>query len=170
MVQSSYSRAVVLSIFNTSMRPYWYCNRLPRLALPYDSPPVSWHRMSHYLCLTTYFHYLLPTVSAVYLGNCTSSSSSFCYPLRVYIDALELHLQSSRSFNSSHCKAYSYEPGSHHLLTNQSTTLFKKSLLLPLQCLELLHLLNERTIDPSWRTYPTNERTDESNQKFETSK
>src|ERR1700722_10175847 len=41
--------------------------------------------MSHYLCLTTYFHYLLPTVSAIYRGNCTSSSSSSCPSPRVYI-------------------------------------------------------------------------------------
>ena len=32
--------------------------------------------------------------------------SYFLYLLRVYIEALELHSQSSRSFNSSHCKAY----------------------------------------------------------------
>jgi len=76
---------------------YTSCNRLPRLALPCGSPP----RMSYIVCLTTYFHYLLPTVSAVCLGNCASSSSSSCHPLRVYIDALELHLQLSRSFSSS---------------------------------------------------------------------
>src|ERR1700719_120713 len=45
--------------------------------------------------------------------------SYYLHLLRVYIEALELHSQSSRSFNSSHCKAYSYGPGSHHLLTNQ---------------------------------------------------
>jgi hypothetical protein len=94
--------------------------------------------------------------------------------LRVYIEALELHSQSSRSFNSSHCKAYSYEPGSHYLLTNQSdrTTCCTINLLPHsrshyfyhlCKCLELLHLSNERTIDPSRRTYPTDERTDESN-------
>ena len=44
--------------------------------------------------------------------------------------------------------------GSHYLLSHQSTTSFKKSLLLPpLQCLELLHLPNGRTIEHwSYRT------------------
>src|ERR1700723_2954681 len=32
--------------------------------------------------------------------------SYYLHLLRVYIEALELHSQSSRSFNSSHCKAY----------------------------------------------------------------
>jgi hypothetical protein len=42
----------------------------------------------------------------------------------IYIDPLELHLQSSRLFNSLHCKAYSYEPGLptvlHLIFTKQS--------------------------------------------------
>ncbi|OCK98257.1 uncharacterized protein K441DRAFT_316964 [Cenococcum geophilum 1.58] len=33
--------------------------------------------------------------------------SYYLHLLRVYIETLELHSQSSRSFNSSHCKAYS---------------------------------------------------------------
>ena len=45
--------------------------------------------------------------------------SYYLHLLCVYIEALELHLQSSCSFNSLHCKAYSYGPGLHHLLTNQ---------------------------------------------------
>ena len=60
--------------------------------------------MSHYLCLTTYFHYLLPTIGAVCLGNCDSLSSSSCYLPRVYIEPLDLHSQSSRSFNSHTAK------------------------------------------------------------------
>jgi len=75
---------------------------------------------------------------------------------------ISIDLQLSCSVNSLHCKAYSYEPGSHsrialpadqsigshyllhHLLSNQSTTSFKKSLLLPpLQCLELLQIPND---------------------------
>ena len=60
--------------------------------------------MSHYLCLTTYFHYLLPTIGAVCLGNCDSLSSSSCYLSRVYIEPLDLHPQSSRSFNSHTAK------------------------------------------------------------------
>ena len=32
--------------------------------------------------------------------------SYYLHLLRVYIEALELHLQLSRLFNSSHCKAY----------------------------------------------------------------
>src|SRR6267154_4092996 len=32
--------------------------------------------------------------------------SYYLHLLRVYIEALELHSQSSRPFNSSHCKAY----------------------------------------------------------------
>jgi hypothetical protein len=58
------------------------------------------------VCLTTYFHYLLPTVSAVYRGNCTSSSSFSCPLPRVYIETLKLHSQSSRLCNSSYYKAY----------------------------------------------------------------
>src|SRR6267154_696609 len=34
--------------------------------------------------------------------------SYYLHLLRVYIEALELHSQSSRSFNSSHCKAYTW--------------------------------------------------------------
>jgi hypothetical protein len=102
----------------------------------------------------------------------------FPYLPRVYRDALELHLQSSRLFNSSPLQSLQLwarialpAEQSIYLLHHQSTTLFKKSLLLlPLQCLELLHLSNERTIDLGRRTYPTDERTDESNQKFGTSK
>jgi len=33
--------------------------------------------------------------------------SYYLHLLRVYIETLELYLQSSRSFNPSHCKAYS---------------------------------------------------------------
>jgi len=42
------------------------------------------------------------------------------YPhlLRVYIEPLELYLQSSCLCISTLCKAYSYKPGSHCLLTN----------------------------------------------------
>ena len=85
------------------------------------------------------------------------------------VHLISIDLQLSRSCNSPTLHCYSYEPGSHYLLTNQldrttcCTTSFKKSLLLsPLQCLELLHLSNERTIDLSRRTYPTdNERTNQ---------
>jgi len=72
------------------------------------------------------------------LGNSYKSSSVSPTTLATYFVyiafLISIDLESSRSFNPSHCKAYSYEPGSHHLLTNQSTTSFKKSLLLlPLQ-------------------------------------
>jgi hypothetical protein len=39
---------------------------------------------------------------------------------------ISIDLESSRSCNSTHCKAYSYEPGSHYLLSHQFTTSFKK--------------------------------------------
>ena len=70
-----------------------------------------------------------------------SSGSTFMYLYHL----ISIDLQSSCSFIPPHCKAYSYEPGSHHLLhqllSNQSTTSFKKSLLLPyLQYLELLQI------------------------------
>src|SRR6266446_1239910 len=82
---------------------------------------------------------------------------------------ISIDLQLSRSFNSPTLYYYSYKPGSHYLLTNQldrttcCTTSFKKSLLLsPLQCLELLHLSNERTIDPGRRrTLTDDERTNQ---------
>src|ERR1700722_3680953 len=54
--------------------------------------------------------------------------SYYLHLLRVYIETLELHSQLSCLFNSLHYKAYSYKPRSHHLLTNQATTLFKKLL------------------------------------------
>jgi hypothetical protein len=116
------------------------CNRLPvhrqkttltRLYITLFSiqSPTPWlsHRLSHWL------------------GHWLGQLSPYCLHLSyVYIEALELHLQSSRLCNSSHCKAYSYEPGSHYLLTNhldrttcctiyqsnQAPTSFKKSLLL----------------------------------------
>ncbi len=86
------------------------------------------------------------------------------------VHLISIDLELSRSFNSPTLHCYSYEPGSHYLLTNQldrttcCTTSFKKSLLLsPLQCLELLHLSNERTIDLSRRPYdrPTDELTNQ---------
>jgi len=79
------------------------CNRLPRLLPPYTEASATLWLTTLFLnivCLTTYFHYLLPTVSAVYRGNrILSSLSSYLLP-RVYIETLELYLQSSRLFNS----------------------------------------------------------------------
>ena len=104
-------------------------------------------------------------------------SLPFCfitYTFFMYIYYLiSIDLQLSRSFNSSHCKAYSYKPGSHCLLSNylNRTTCCTINLLPHLRshyfyylckCLELLHLLNERTIDLERRPYPIDERTDES--------
>src|SRR5712675_24652 len=88
-----------------------------------------------------------------------SSGSTFMYLYHL----ISIDLQLSHSFNSPTLHCYSYEPGSHYLLSNQSTyctiksiTSFKKSLLLsPLQYLKLLHLSNERTIDLSQQTYLT---------------
>ena len=85
----------------------------------------------------------------------------------VYIQSLQSYtLQSSRSCNSSHCRAYSYEPGlptvlhlifTQPLLSNLSAILFQKPSKLPLpplQYLKLLYLLlNERTIDLRRRPY-----------------
>jgi len=51
----------------------------------------------------SHFSYLLP---------------HYFYLLRVYIEPLELHSQLSRLCISTLCKAYSYKPGSHCLLTN----------------------------------------------------
>ena len=84
------------------------------------------HRMSHYSFLLP-IHYLLPTEwqcrPGGQLGNSYKSSSaspSTFATYFVYIAYLiSIDLESSRSFNSSHCKAYSYDPGLHHLLTNQ---------------------------------------------------
>ena len=92
------------------------CNRLPRLASPYDSPPVSCHRMSHYLFLLP-IHYLLclsPTEwqwrPGGQLGNSYKSSSAspstFATYLMYIVHLFSIDLESSCSFNSSHCKAY----------------------------------------------------------------
>ena len=44
--------------------------------------------------------------------------SYYFHLLCVYIEPLELYSQLSRSCNSIHCKAYSYEPGSYYLLSH----------------------------------------------------
>jgi len=108
---------------------------------------------SHYLsCLPLHispFQLLTLVILATYLY-------SLHLPY-IYIETLELHSKSSCSFNLPTLHCYSYEPGSHsrialpanqsigshyllhYLLSNQSATSFKKSLLLPpLQCFELL--------------------------------
>jgi hypothetical protein len=84
----------------------------------------------------------------------------------IYIETLELHSKSSRSLNSPTLQSLQLwarialpAEQSIYLLHNQSTTSFKKSLLLlPLQYLELLHFI-KRTDDrpqltdvPDWRT------------------
>ena len=61
---------------------------------------------------------------------------------------ISIDLESSRSCNSSHCKAYTYEPGLHCLLHQVKQSSFKKSLLPPhLQCLELLQIPNQSNIE-----------------------
>ena len=146
--------------------------------------------MSTYRLFLLPIHYLSPTEwqwrPSGQLGNSYKSSSVLPTTLATYflyiVYLISIDLESSRSFNSSHCKAYSYGPGSHHLLTNQSTTSFKKSILLPplqvfwassgyLSCTrDYLQISNERTIDADGRSNPTDERTDESNQSFGTLK
>jgi len=126
------------------------------------------------------FHLRIDCVSTAYRLriDCVSTAYHLRITLFWFRISLPFYLQSSRSFNSSPLQSLQLwarialpAEQSIYLLHHQSTTSFKKSLLLsPLQCLEPLHLSNERTIDLSRRTYPTDERTDESNQKFGTSK
>src|SRR6267154_1511573 len=56
------------------------------------------------------------------LGNSYKLSSVLPTTLATYFVyiafLISIDLELSRSFNSLHCKAYSYGPGSHHLLTN----------------------------------------------------
>ena len=49
-----------------------------------------------------YYLQITVSISAIYYPI----MSYYLYLLRVYIEALELHLQSSRSCNSLHCKVY----------------------------------------------------------------
>src|SRR6266446_5466917 len=78
----------------------------------------------------------------------------------VYIETLELHF-TIKSFIQFLYTATVIVISPDR--TTCCTTLFKKSLLLsPLQCLELLYLLNERTIDPGRRrTLTDDERTNQ---------
>ena len=106
--------------------------------------------MRHYLFLlpiSITYHRLS---GAVYCGYCGSSLSSSCPLHRVYIETLELHSQSSRSFNTHTAKLT--------VMTPDRTTCWAINLLphsrshyfyYLCKCLELLHLSNERTVDPN---------------------
>src|SRR6266702_2611948 len=110
--------------------------------------------------------------------------------------SISIDLESSRSCNSTTLQAYSYDPGLLYLLTNQSTISFQsllELLLLPCSVPNFFEYQTNRTsniehrtsnierrtsnvehrksnIEPSIRISPTDERTDQSNQKLGTSK
>jgi len=111
------------------------------------------HRLAPYMVA------LSPPSYISYMGNKSNLTSHRPYgqgSTFIYIfHFMSIDLQSSRSFFSSHYKAYSYEPGSHYLLSNQSTCCTIN--LLPrlrshyffhlCKYLKLLYLLNGRTIE-----------------------
>ena len=121
-------------------------------------------------------------VYLVYGWNESETRSIFMYIYHLF----SIVLQSSCSCNSSHCKAYSYKPGlptvlhliftfsaywainllphsrSHYFFHLCSVSSFFKY--------QIKSKIEHRTsIKPSVRTSPTDERTDQSNQKFGTS-
>jgi hypothetical protein len=117
-----------MRILSLSVSHYRYCVEIVTWKAPRQPPYILTCRSILPADHRSHFSYLLP---------------HHFYPLRVYIEPPELHLQSSRSCISTLCKAHSYEPGlpivlhlifTQPVLSNQSTTSFKKSLLLlPLQ-------------------------------------
>ena len=83
--------------------------------------------MSTYQLFLLPIHYLSPTEwqwrPSGQLGNSYKLSSVSPITLATYflyiVYLISIDLELSRLCNSLHCKAYSYKPGSHHLLTNQ---------------------------------------------------
>src|ERR1700722_14502156 len=86
--------------------------------------------MSTYQLFLLPIHYLSPTEwqwqPSGQLGNSYKSSSVSPTTLATYflyiVYLISIDLELSHLCNSLYCKAYSYKPGSHYLLTNQSTT------------------------------------------------
>jgi len=151
--------------------------------------------MSTYRLFLLPIYYLLPTKwqwrPSGQLGNSYKSLSVLPTTLATYflyiVSLISIDLELSRSFNSSHCKAYSYKPGSHCLLSNylNRTTCCTINLLPHLRshyfyylckCFEPLpgtslvlvitfkYQTNERSTLTDDRTRPTNELTNQKRQ------
>ena len=104
---------------------------------------------------TPCFYYLLPTIGAIYLVNYDLLSLSSCYLPRVYIEPLDLHSQLSCLVNFHTLQSLQLwariAPPADQSIGSQAVNLLPRSrshyFSYLCKCLELLHLLNERTID-----------------------
>ena len=106
------------------------------------------------VCLTTYFYYV------VYDGYCRRRRRPLAAHFVYIIHLISVDLQSSSSLNSPTLHCYSYDPGLHHLLTNQILPHSRSNYFY-----YLCSVLSFFTYQTNGRSNPTNvlERTDESN-------
>src|SRR6266705_4978669 len=78
--------------------------------------------------------------------------------------SISIDLESSRSCKPTTQQAYSYDPGSHYLLTNQFTISFQEppgTTFTTLQCPKLLHLPNDQLNQANEPARPTIESTNQ---------